>query len=341
MVFVVADTGIGMTPDQLGRVFQAFAQAEASTASKYGGTGLGLAISRRFCEMMGGTVVVGSTPGKGSRFTVRLPVSAPEPATSWPVAGGAPIATVLVVDDDPAVREILGRSLSREGFRVETAADGASALRAAREQSPDVITLDVMMPGMDGWAVLTALKSDPELAAIPVVMLTVVDDKPMGFALGVSEYLTKPIDRARLAAVLGRHAAVGGGRTVLVVEDDEGARRVLSGALEASGWQVLEAANGRLALDQLARATPSLVLLDLMMPEMDGFEFLEAMRQRGPTRDTAVIVITAKDLTEEDRKRLNGGVERIVQKSPHGTDDLLAEVRGLVAAGLASHRGEG
>jgi signal transduction histidine kinase/DNA-binding response OmpR family regulator len=342
IVFRVRDTGIGMTPDQLGKLFQAFAQADVSTASKYGGTGLGLAISRRFCEMMGGSVTVESTPGSGSTFTVRLPITVQEAAqesASWPQPAGEPLGTVLVVDDDPGVRNLLGRSLSRDGFRVETAADGTTGLRLARELRPDIITLDVLMPDMDGWAVLSALKSDADLAEIPVVMLTVVDEKPMGFALGVAEYLTKPIDRARLAAVLRRYAPGESARTVLIVEDDEAARRVMRQELKKGGWRVFEAANGRHALEQIAQHPPDLVLLDLVMPEMDGFEFLEELQQRDGVGRIPVVVITAKDLSDEDRRRLNGGVERVVHKSGHGPEALLAEVRGLVASGVASEKG--
>jgi CheY-like chemotaxis protein len=168
---------------------------------------------------------------------------------------------------------------------VETAADGATGLRLARELRPDIITLDVLMPDMDGWAVLSALKSDAELAEIPVVMLTVVDAKPTGFALGVAEYLTKPIDRSRLAAVLRRYAPGGSARTVLIVEDDVAARRVLRRELKQGGWRVLEAANGRIALEQLAQHPPDFVLLDLVMPEMDGFEFLGAAQARWRAAD--------------------------------------------------------
>jgi PAS domain S-box-containing protein len=336
-VFRVADTGIGMTPEQLGRLFEAFSQADATIAGKYGGTGLGLTISRRFCQMMGGDVTVESTPGIGSTFTVRLPATAhtEEEQTSWPAAGETRAGTVLVVDDDPSVRNLLGRFLSREGYQVETAADGAAGLRRARELVPDVITLDVLMPELDGWAVLSALKGDPRLANVPVIMLTVVDDKPTGFALGVSEYLTKPVDRNRLAAVLSRYA--GAARHALLVEDDEGVRRVLRRALEQEGWKVAEAANGRVALDRLAEQLPGLVLLDLVMPEMDGFEFLEELRRRGDAGSgVPVVVLTGKDLTEEDRRRLNGGVARVVRKRNRGPEALLADVRELIAGRAAS-----
>jgi PAS domain S-box-containing protein len=207
--FRVADSGIGMTPEQLGRLFQAFSQAEASTARNYGGTGLGLAISRRFCQLMGGDITVASEPGRGSTFTVTLPAIAPEPraeaAGAAAADGTGEAGTVLVVDDDPAARNLLGRFLKKEGFRVEEAADGDTALHRARAVRPDVITLDVLMPGMDGWAVLAALKGDGALAGIPVVMLSVLDERNMGFALGAAEYLTKPVDREQLVAALKKH----------------------------------------------------------------------------------------------------------------------------------------
>ena len=210
ILFRVADSGIGMTAAQMAKLFQAFSQAEASTARNYGGTGLGLAISKRFCQMMGGDITVASEVGRGSTFTVQLPATAPEqradaaaaPATA---TGTGEAGTVLVVDDDPSARNLLGRFLGKEGFRVEEAADGEAALQRARSLRPDVITLDVLMPGMDGWAVLAALKGDGELAGIPVVMLSVLDERHMGFALGASEYLTKPVDREQLVAALKKH----------------------------------------------------------------------------------------------------------------------------------------
>ena len=336
--FVVSDDGIGMSPDQLARLFEAFTQASASTASRYGGTGLGLAISRQFCRMMGGDIQVESEEGKGSMFTVRLPAAAPsrvseEVATDSggdeEIGRGQLAGTVLVVDDEPTARELMARHLRRAGFQVLEAADGRAGLEAARASRPDVITLDVLMPKMDGWAVLKELKSDPELADIPVIMATITDERNLGIALGASEYLTKPIDRDRLAAILARYTRADGPRRVLVVEDDDSARDLIRRALEDEGWEVDEAENGRVALERLAEREPALVLLDLMMPEMDGFEFLETLREGEQHSAVPVVVITAKELTEEDHQRLNGGVERIVQKGSH--DRFLREVRDLVA----------
>ena len=322
-----------MTPEQLGRLFEAFSQAEASTSKKYGGTGLGLVITRRFCQLLGGEVTVTSEPGKGSTFTVRLPADLSEPVAppAEPAAGSA--GTVLVIDDDPAARAITRRVLSREGYGVVEAGDGESGLRLARELHPHLITLDILMPGMDGWAVLAGLKADPALAGIPVILQTILEDRNLGFALGASEYLTKPIDRKRLASLVKRYVPSPAAGPVLVVEDDAGTRALLGKALGKAGWEVTEAENGRVALEQMQTSHPALILLDLMMPEMDGFEFLDALRRQQPRRDVPVVVITAKTLTEEDRKRLNGGVERVVQKNALDAESLLAEVRAVVGAG--------
>ncbi|HWN13110.1 MAG TPA: response regulator, partial [Candidatus Dormibacteraeota bacterium] len=341
IVFRVSDTGIGMTPEQLTRLFEAFSQADAATTRRYGGTGLGLALSRRLCRMMGGDVTVESEAGRGSTFAIRLPAlvaAAPESAAP-PAEPAAPssagIGTVLVIDDEAAVRDLMQRFLSREGFRVVTAAGGEEGLRRARELRPDAITLDVMMPGMDGWAVLSALKVDPDVADIPVVMLTIVDDKNLGYALGASDYLTKPIDRERLVKVLTQHRR---DRPVLVVDDDAGLRQLLRRMLEPEGYTVMEAENGRVALERLDDVRPSVILLDLMMPEMDGFEFVAEFRRHEAWRAIPIVVVTAKDLSHDDRERLNGHVQKILQKGTHGRDQLLAEVRDLVSASVARRR---
>jgi signal transduction histidine kinase/CheY-like chemotaxis protein len=341
MMFRVSDTGIGMTPEQLSRLFEAFSQADAATTRRYGGTGLGLALSRRLCRMMGGDVTVESAAGRGSTFTIRLPVVVPE-AAEPPAAAAEPaasdslgIGTVLVIDDEAAVRDLMQRFLTREGFRVVTASGGEEGLRRARELRPDAITLDVMMPGMDGWAVLSALKADADVADIPVIMLTIVDDKNLGYALGASDYLTKPIDRERLVKVLTQHRR---DRPVLVVDDDAGLRQLLRRMLEPEGFTVVEAENGRVALERLDDVRPSVILLDLMMPEMDGFEFVAEFRRHEAWRAIPIVVVTAKDLSQDDRERLNGHVQKILQKGTHGRDQLLAEVRELVGASVANRR---
>ncbi len=333
LLFRVRDTGIGMTGEQLARLFRPFTQADASTTRKYGGTGLGLTITRRFCQMMGGDVEVSSESGTGSVFTVRLPavvddhppqlIDEPDRIDYADNEG----SLILVVDDDMTVRELVRRTLEKEGFRVRQAASGEEGLRMAREMRPDAITLDVMMPGMDGWAVLSALKSDPDLADTPVIMVTMVDDRNLGYALGADDYLTKPIDRKRLTTVLQkyRHESVGG--VALVVDDDPVGRQMLAQMLENDGWTVTEAENGLVAFDRLAEVRPDLILLDLMMPEMDGFEFAHELRQNPRWRDIPILVVTAKDLSEDDRRRLNGQVLGVLQKGAYSREELLGEVR--------------
>jgi CheY-like chemotaxis protein len=335
ITFTVTDTGIGMTPEQMGRLFEAFSQADASTTRKYGGTGLGLAISRKFCRMMGGDLTVSSQPGKGSTFTATLPVevlSQPTesvtPVISRPTVGSAD-STVLVIDDDPAARDLIERTLTKEGFSVLLAGDGPSGIEMARKLRPRVITLDVMMPRVDGWAVLSALKADPATADIPVIMLTIVDEKQIGFALGAADYFTKPIDWSRMSASLQKYRTPANHQKVLVVEDDAPTREMLRRTLVKESWEVLEAENGRVALEKLNGLVPALILLDLMMPEMDGFEFMEELRKRPECRHVPVVVITAKDITEQDRKRLNGQVARVMQKASLRMEDLVREVRAL------------
>jgi signal transduction histidine kinase/DNA-binding response OmpR family regulator len=340
--FSVKDSGIGITKEQMSKLFQPFSQADASTTREFGGTGLGLVITKKFCEMMGGTMGVSSVRGQGSTFAIKLPADvrseSPDAALSAPVGAGRAefpgkdAGTVLVVDDDPVARDLLQRALGKAGFRVECATDGEEALQLARTLRPEAITLDVMMPGVDGWATLAALKADPALADIPVIMLTIVDDKNKGYALGAADYMTKPFDREQLAAMLAKYRRTTTNRNApaLVVEDDEATRALLVRMLEQEGWQVREAGNGRAALAQVAEEQPQLILLDLMMPEMDGFEFVQELRKLPGARSIPVVVITAKDITLEDRLRLSGYVEKILEKGSYSRDDLLRAVREMV-----------
>jgi hypothetical protein len=297
--------------------------------------------------MMGGEVSVASTEGVGTTFTIRLPadvtraVGAPAAAApaALPAAIGADADVALVVDDDPAARDLLENFFRKEGFRVVSASSGADALRLARELKPAIVTLDVMMPGMDGWAVLNQFKADPELADVPVIMVTIVDDRNLGYALGATDYLTKPVDRDRLAAVVRKFRRPGARDVVLVVEDDPATRSLLRRSLEGEGWAVVEAENGRVGLEALARTRPALILLDLMMPEMDGFQFVTELRRSEAGRAIPVVVLTAKDVTAEERMRLTGSVEVILQKGAASRDNILGEIRTLVA-GAARRRKE-
>ena len=307
--FHVSDTGIGMNEEQLGRLFQAFTQADSSTTRHYGGTGLGLTITRHFASMLGGTIEVTSKPGEGSSFIMVLPdhpIQAAAPTadtmTVAPANGNGSGLTVLVVDDDPTVHDLLAATLAKEGHRVLHARDGAEALDILRKTPPDIVTLDVMMPKVDGWSVLGTMKSDPSLDHIPVIMITIVDDRNLGYSLGASEFMTKPIDRSRLLSLVQRFAGHEAQARVLIVDDDPDVRDVVRSTLENSGLKTFQAVNGRAAIDWLqSHPAPSLILLDLMMPEMDGFEFLNRIRDDDKLVDVPVVVLSAKELTAEER----------------------------------------
>jgi GAF domain-containing protein/DNA-binding response OmpR family regulator len=329
----VTDTGIGMTQEQMGRLFQEFSQADASTTRKYGGTGLGLAISRHFCRMMGGDITVESKPGEGSTFLIRLPriVQSDETVAHGetrrkpvhPIGRDAEAPLILVVDDDATVRGLVERHLKRAGFAVVMARGGQEGLRLVRELRPAAVTLDINMPDLDGWTVLAAIKGDPALASIPVVLMSIIDQKNRGYALGAADYLVKPVDRTKLVETLTGICGSAAGRALLV-DDDDVVRRGVRQALEPIGWKIREAENGQAAVEALAAARADVIILDLMMPKMDGFEFLDELRSRTDWQDIPVVVITAKDLTQEDRDRLNGGVERIIQKSDR--DEMLRQL---------------
>jgi PAS domain S-box-containing protein len=348
ITFRVTDTGIGMSPEQIEHLFREFTQADNSTTRKYGGTGLGLAISRRFCQMMNGDILVESEVGKGTTFIVHLPADVPERQAqqqarekleTTEIQALAGESTILVIDDEPSVRELVARYLTKAGFHVHTASSGAEGLRLAEQIRPNAITLDVLMPEMDGWAVLSALKAHPTLADTPVIMLTITDNRSMGFSLGATDYLTKPIDRARLVELLHKYTLAGpASGSILVVEDHDDTRQMVRRALEKEGWKVAEASDGRAGLAKLKESQPDLILLDLMMPGMDGFQFMTEMRKNIAWQRIPVIVVTAKSLTAADRQHLNGYVERILQKGAYNREALLREVRDLVVSYVRHQR---
>jgi PAS domain S-box-containing protein len=353
LTFRVTDTGIGMTPEHLAKLFRPFSQVDPSATRRFGGTGLGLAITRHFCEAMGGNIEVESQPGAGSTFTIRLPAvvretkgeakearaekaeARPAPASDGPHPRGD---VVLVIEDNAIAREAFQRSLIQRGFRAEAAASGEEGLRLARELHPRAITLDLIMPDMDGWAVLAALKADPELADIPVILFTgMTEDRNEAFRLGASDFVTKPVDPDQLAGVIKRYSGGTAARRVLVVDDDADHRQRVRGLLEQEGLEVVEAGDGRAALSRLDEQWPRLILLDLLMPGMDGFTFLGELQRRGEGRFVPVVVLTAKDLTAADYQRLGAPIEKIFRKGSLGQEQLLAEVSAVMAD---YHRGK-
>ena len=338
--FAISDTGRGIPPDRIGFLFQPFMQLDKSTTRDFGGTGLGLAITRKFCQMLGGDVSVRSEVGRGSTFTMRLPRNFAPPVAEENIESSVTAAPsipancdlVLVIDDDPAARDLILRNLTRSGLSAVLASSGEEGLRLARELHPTVITLDVLMPGMDGWTVLQELKSDPDLRDIPVVMATMVADRSLGYSLGASDYLMKPVTRERLQNSLAKYKCDPPPCTVLLVEDDTNSRDLLHTMLKREGWDVVLAADGVEALACVEERIPTVILLDLMMPNMDGFEFTIQLNKREEWRGIPVLVVTAKNLTDEERARLNGHVERILSKDALAIDELLREVRSLIAA---------
>ncbi|WP_227013997.1 response regulator [Paenibacillus psychroresistens] len=339
--FSVKDSGIGMSAEQVEKLFQPFTQADSSTTRNYGGTGLGLAISQRFCSIMGGDIYVESELGSGSTFTCWLPTDSPEqslitnpPAANRKNSEEISQASILIIDDDSSNHQLMRRYLAKEGWTLAFADSGQEGLRLAKKLHPEVICLDILMPSMDGWSVLSALKSDPELEDIPVVILSMTDDKQMGFALGASEFLTKPVPRERLVVVMDKYILHRTDHSVLVIEDDVMTSEMMAKLLHKEGYKVTQAANGRVALEEVAREIPQLILLDLMMPEMDGFQFVAELRKHEAWSAIPIVVLTAKTITSEDQMKLNGYVKGVIQKGSFDHKSLLAEIHRLITVAI-------
>ena len=332
LVFEVTDSGIGMTEEQVARLFQRFSQADETTTRKFGGTGLGLAITRAFSRLLGGDIAVSSQQGKGTTFTLTLPAIMPAVSAEDDVHDDAGDGldgerqTVLVIDDDAAQRDLMVRFLERQGFKVRTASNGPLGLEIAREVKPRAIMLDVMMPHVDGWAVLTELKADPELSKIPVVMVTFTNDKGLSATLGAADHVDKPVQWDKLKTVMERFRDAEG--DILVVDDDADVRDRLRTVLERQGWSVIEASNGREALEKVMHGPPRAVLLDLTMPIMDGFTFLHALREKPGCANLPVLVFSARDLSAADRARLREA-DGIVSKTA-SLGEITGKLRAIV-----------
>jgi CheY-like chemotaxis protein len=344
--FCIKDEGIGMTPEQQQKLFQPFTQVEASTTRRFGGTGLGLSITKQFLEMMGGNIYVSSEFGQGSIFSITLPVHISTEATVFAQNAKGKIdelltdeshGIVLVIDDDLITRELLKNYLSKLGYSVAVAPAGEAGLKLAKKLRPDAILLDIKMPGMDGWRVLSILKSEPLLSDIPVIMTSIEEERNKGFALGATDYLVKPVEREPLANLLNKyHIGNESQRLVMVVEDDTVTRELMANMLKNEGWRVFKAENGKVAIKHLEDKKPSLILLDLLMPEMDGFELIARLQHNPNWRSIPVVVLTATKLSTEDQARLHGYVETIFQKESHSSDDLLERIQTQVAEATAT-----
>jgi len=341
VVYAVKDTGLGIAPSDLGRIFGEFRQVDGSTTRQYEGTGLGLAICQRLAHLLGGEIGVVSTPGEGSTFSLVLPVRSlelasgapvpqlrPTPNLAKPLSGPKPPTgrTILVVDDEPAVCEMLQGFFEESGYDVVTAHSGADALRLAKDLHPFAITLDVLMPEMDGWEVLTKLKASEVTANIPVIMVSVSPDTETGRALGATAFVVKPVTKELLLAEIGKLSCWRTVRNILVVDDDATVREYLSFILEERGYRVVAVPGGKEALESVSSYRPDAVVLDLMMPEVDGFTVLDKLREDPATHDLPVIVVTAKDLTPEEQRRLADTTQRVIGKGVMEKEDLHHEL---------------
>ena len=348
LTFRVADTGIGMTREQLDKLFQRFTQADASTTRRFGGTGLGLAITKAFASMLGGHIDVASEAGKGTTFTIELPVDLRdirvEEDDAAVQAGEATLAAdeaaaagraglVLLVDDDVATRDLLARFLRREGFAVRSAADGKTGLEMARQLRPSAILLDVMMPRLDGWAVLSSLKADPELADTPVVMVTVVQERGLAFSLGAADYLNKPVEWSRLKQVLDRYRVQPYPGVALVVDRDTEQRAELRRLLEREGWAVEEADGAPAALARMTAAPPpALLLVEVQDKDGDGFALIQELRRRAEWRALPIIALTGGGVDEAELRRLRATVHEVSPGEESIPEDLVLELRRIATA---------
>lgn len=332
--FSVHDTGIGLNPEQLGTLFKAFSQAEVSTTRRFGGTGLGLYLTKSFCEILGGDISIESEYGKGSAFTMILPLVSSMGTEKTSVVTlhdlnesiKSRAKTVLIVDDDPKIHAIMQQSLEQAGIQVLHAFHGEECLDLAKKYQPDLITLDVIMPMMDGWSTLSALKSDAKLLNIPVILVSMLLEKDLGFALGAVDYVNKPIEPKLLMEKIEHILPHNEISTVLIVDDETNSRNILKRAVKKTGWHVLEAKNGKEALEVISSNAPSVILLDLMMPEMDGFEVIQELQKNEQWAQIPVLIITAKDLTQEERDFLMHSSKVVLQKNSYGPKLLIATI---------------
>lgn len=343
----IADTGIGVAENDLPCIFDEFRQVDGTSARKHEGTGLGLTIARKAARMLGGDIAVQSSKGVGSIFTLTLPVAwqgkapACEPIVIRQISGiKSERKTILVVDDEPDMAAMISRYLLQEGYNTLTATSGAEALILAERERPFAVTLDIIMPDMDGWEVLQGLKKNPETKDIPVIIVSISEGRETGFALGAIGYVTKPVSKKQLISEIEKIGKPGT-RSIMIVDDNELDRRQIGRIIEEEGLDLIVAEDGAVCLELIKKQVPDVLVLDLMMPEMDGFAVLEKIRSNPETRDLPIIVVTAKDLTEEDRNKLSGNVFSVLEKSVATSVTLFAEIKRILLdlEALAKHPG--
>jgi signal transduction histidine kinase/CheY-like chemotaxis protein len=350
----VSDTGIGMSEEQMAKLFNSFVQADSSTTRKYGGTGLGLTISKQLAILMGGDVVVNSELGNGTTFTATFLadfIGASESLKNLSTQTSSLIEnvvslenslgkTVLIIDDDPTVSELMKRQLIKENYKVVVAPNGKEGIRLARDLKPDVITLDILMPEMDGWSVLRTLKADPEVSDIPVIMASILDEKNKGFSLGAADFLSKPVQKEYLMKSIRNLIGNKDNLKICLIEDDDSLRFTMREILEKQDVKIIEAENGKIGMSilQNEEIKPDLILLDLMMPVMNGFEFLKTIRET-ELSTIPILVLTGADLSEEEKKFLSGETLKILEKSDDTFSTIVKEVGNVIKA--SSNKGDG
>ncbi|MDH5546557.1 MAG: response regulator [Gammaproteobacteria bacterium] len=357
IVFVVEDNGPGMSSEEQKQIFEEFFREENDASKKLAGASLGLVLCQRFAQILGGSLDVQSEEGKGARYIVTIPVNSAKLHTNQigmelslgpkvdpknvRFSGNNPgverrkvISKILVIDDDPSVRDLMERYLTREGFDVKAVASGQEGISILSSYKPHIITLDVLMPVMDGWTVLSELKRNPETQNIPVIMVSMMDELDLSFALGAADYLIKPIQKDVLMETVVKHLRGGSESKVLVVDDKPENRSIIARTLSVQGIRILEAANGLEALDTLEKETPDLILLDLLMPEMDGFRFSEEVSRHPKWKDIPIVVLTSKDLSADEIKRLSGKVEKVYERRDMDLESFLFDIQSMVARKL-------
>ena len=329
----VIDNGVGISPEDQEMLFQAFTQVDTSKARAHEGTGLGLALTKRLVELHGGEIWVESTVGEGSTFSFTLPLqqhvapsAAPTPSNLPPLPDGR---TILVAEDNEQAAHLLGIYLMEAGYRVEYAKDGVEAIAKTAEIKPFAITLDIMLPKKDGWQVLKALKANPDLQSIPVIIVSITEERQLGFGLGAVDHLVKPIDRTALLASLRslRLPKQNGCVRILVIDDDPQAIRLLSTVLESEGYDVLKAYGGQEGIDLAVTEAPGLIILDLAMPEIDGLQVVKRLAEDSRACDIPIVICTAMDLTDEEKDRLNGQIQSVIEKTGDVKQKLLDAIK--------------